>query len=327
MTLTIRPPHPQEWKWIQTHMGDGDLVERRGYTWLAVTESGIVGGIQVAPFNRSRSTWQVQWVTSETLEVGSQLLRYALETVLEARTWVLEVPTPDQDRLALYRQNGFQPLAHCTYWHLHGEALTALARSSLEAPPLSPVGQRDAYLRYQLDTVAMPPLVRQVFDRHPQDFVVPLWRTLWYRWRAWQGQARPIQNYVFEPQRQAAIGYFCLWFDPQASQPHPVDLTVHPAYTWLYPQLLAHLTRLVAPEPGLRLTCMDYQPEREACFRWAGAVPQGETLWMCRSVWHKLREAKFSFQELPGLAEVLPHLQPVPLTQRDSFGGDQNMAQ
>ncbi len=311
---------------IATPTAVGDPLEPPGQTWVAGEGGQILGAIHVVPFNRSRSTWQVKWVRSDTLEVGSQLLRYALETVLEARTWVLEIATQDRDALALYRQNGFQPLAHCTYWHLHGEALTALAQAPVEAPSLSPVGNGDAYLRYQLDTVAMPPLVRQVFDRHPEDFAQPLWRTLWHQWRAWQGQAHPLQQYVFEPQRKAAIGYFGLWFDPHASQPHPVDLTVHPAYTWLYPQLLSHLTRLVPPEPGLRLACMDYQPEREACFRWAGAVPQGETLWMSRSVWHKLREAKLNLQELPSLGEVLPHLQPVPLTPRDSFTGDQNMA-
>jgi hypothetical protein len=325
--LTIRPPYPQEWQRIPTRRGDNAPFEPAGHTWVAVEAGQQVGAIQVVPFNRSRSTWQVKWVSSRDLAVGSQLLRYALETVVEARTWVVEVSTQEVDTLALYRQNGFQPLAHCTYWHLHGEALTALAQAAVETPTLSPVGKRDAYLRYQLDTVAMPPLVRQVFDRHPEDFTVPLWRTLWQQWRRWQGRSRPIQNYVFEPQRQAAIGYFCLWFDPHAQQPHPVDLTVHPAYTWLYPQLLSHLTRLVAPEPGLRLACMDYQPEREACFQWAGAVPQGETLWLSRSVWHKLREAKVNLQELPNLAAVLPQLQPVPVTPRDSFARDQNMAQ
>jgi len=149
---------------------------------------------------------------------------------------------------------------------------------------------------------------------------VPLWRTLWQQWRRWQGRSRPIQNYVFEPQRQAAIGYFCLWFDPHAQQPHPVDLTVHPAYTWLYPQLLSHLTWFVAP-------CMDYQPEREACFRWAGAVPQGVTLWLARSVWHKLREVKVNLQELSNLAVFLPQFQLVPVTLWDLFAGEQNMAQ
>jgi hypothetical protein len=104
---------------------------------------------------------------------------------------------------------------------------------------------------------------------------------------------------VCELQRQAAMGY--LWLDSHVQQPHLVDLTAHPAYVWLYPQLLSHLTRLVVP-------CMDYQPEREACFRWASAVPQGGTLWLARSVWHKLREAKVNLQELLNLAAVLPQL-------------------
>ena len=72
---------------------------------------------------------------------------------------------------------------------------------------------------------------------------------------------------------------------------------------------------------------MDYQLEREACFRWAGVVPQGETLWLSRSVWQKLRKMQVNLQELLNLAVVLPQLQLVPVTPRDSFAGEQNMAQ
>ena len=89
----------------------------------------LMGFIQVAPFNETRSTWRVQQVLMPSAEhssalglepkmVGSQLLRHCFEAILEARTWVLEVDATEKDALALYRQNGFQPLAHLTYWSL-----------------------------------------------------------------------------------------------------------------------------------------------------------------------------------------------------------------
>ncbi len=141
----------------------------------------LKGFIHISPFNIGRSTWRVERVMvacgpgqpellTNPKGVGSQLLRYCLETVWEARTWVLEVNINEKNTLALYRQNGFQPLAQLTYWLLDSQLLHSLSQQDVELPNLLPVSNADAHLLCQLDCVSMPPLLRQVFDRNPQDF-------------------------------------------------------------------------------------------------------------------------------------------------------------
>ncbi|MGB5592644.1 MAG: GNAT family N-acetyltransferase, partial [Crocosphaera sp.] len=120
------------------------------------------GFIHISPVNIGRSTWRVERVMVASGEgqpelltnpqgVGAQLLRYCLETVWEARTWVLEVNINEKNTLALYRQNGFQPLAQLTYWLLEPELLQTLAEQNAELPNLLPVSNADAHLLYQLD--------------------------------------------------------------------------------------------------------------------------------------------------------------------------------
>ncbi|MFM5891044.1 MAG: GNAT family N-acetyltransferase, partial [Dolichospermum sp.] len=65
--------------------------------WGYIAEQGrmLLGMIQVSPFNRTRSTWRVNQVMlariGDRMGVGSQLLRHCFESILEARTWILEV--------------------------------------------------------------------------------------------------------------------------------------------------------------------------------------------------------------------------------------------
>ena len=284
-------------------------------------EQQIRGLIQVSPFNSTRSTWRVDWVLVDTNapeatltagnKVGSQLLRHCFETIWEARTWLLEVNVNEQKSLALYRQNGFQPLAQMTYWSLAPELLTQLAQQEPDLPNLLPVSNADAHLLYQLDTVSMPPLLRQVFDRHIQDFKTNVFSAALAKVKTRFEKSKVVRGYVFEPQRKAAIGYYCLELCKDSSCPHRAQLTVHPAYTWLYPKLLVQMARIVQDFPlqSLELASADYQPEREEYLEKLGADRIEHTLLMSRSVWHKLRESK----PLEGLqwSEVLKSLQPV----------------
>lgn len=227
-------------------------------------------------------------------DVTSQLLRYCLDTLWEARTWLVEVGVSDKQELALYRHHGFQPLAHVTYWAIAPDVLESLTERSITTLNLRPVSNADAGLLHQLDTVSMPPLVRQVFDRHVSDFKthlseVPL--------KGIQQLIKPketIRNYVFEPQRKAAIGYFQLDLCRDGSQPHTAELTVHPAYTWLYLELLTQMARIVQkyPKQSIQLTSSDYQTEREGYLEQVSATRIQHTLLMSRSVWHKVRETK-----------------------------------
>ncbi len=315
-----------------------------------VGKENIHGLIRVSPFNRTRTTWRVDQVALDhgaingvvapsdvvmsavdalaveateppkptvttrpfVSDVGSLLLRHCFEKIWEARTWLLEVNVNDKETLALYRQNGFQPLAQMTYWAIAATQLQELAEREPDLPNLLPVSNADAQLLYQLDTIAMPPLVRQVFDRHLADFKTSLLGSLFEAIKNWIGHTEVISAYVFESQRKAAIGYFQIRLCRDGSQPHQAQLTVHPAYTWLYPELLcqmARVTQAVAPQ-SLQLASADYHPEREEYLERLGSVRIAHTLMMSRSVWHKLREAKPATLESLQLAEVLQGLKP-----------------
>ncbi|MBW4451310.1 MAG: GNAT family N-acetyltransferase [Nostoc indistinguendum CM1-VF10] len=283
-----------------------------------IAEQGrlLLGMIQVSPFNRTRSTWRIDQVLLERgvdkQGVGSQLLRHCFESILEARTWLLEVNINDIEALALYRQNGFQRLAEMTYWEIEPELLTELAQAEPDLPNLLPVSNADAQLLYQLDTASMPPLVRQVFDRNTRDFKTSLFGALTDAVMQWVSKTEVVSGYVFEPQRKAAIGYFQVQLDRKGEVPHVATLTVHPAYTWLYPELLSQLARITQdfPQQGLQLASSDYQAEREEYLERIGAKRIEHTLVMSRSVWHKLRESKFVSLEGIQWTDMLQGLQP-----------------
>jgi hypothetical protein len=314
----------------------------------AEQDGDIQGVIRVSPFNRTRSTWRVDQVAVNTpssadpaavaqdtlaptpveaasaasephglspkpllSNIGSQLLRHCFEKVWEARTWLLEVNVSDNTALALYRQNGFQPLAHMTYWKIAPELLQEIAEREPDLPNLLPVSNADAQLLYQLDTASMPPLVRQVFDRHMVDFKTSLMGSLMEGLKNWLTHTEVVSGYVFEPQRKAAIGYFQIRLCQDGSHPHQAQLTVHPAYTWLYPELMTQMARIIQelPAQALHLVSSDYQSEREEYLERLGANRLAHTLMMSRSVWHKVRETKPVVEGLQ-LSEVLQGLKP-----------------
>lgn len=298
--------------------------------YVAEQNNQLRGIIRVSPFNRTRSTWRVDRVLVEqstqdgtTLnDLGSQLLRHCFQAIWEARTWLVEVNVNDKATLALYRQNGFQTLAHLTYWTISSETLQVLAEREPDLPNLLPVSNADASLLYQLDTQSMPSFVRQVYDRHLVDFKTSLMAAVGTGFNRWFRKVDEVSGYVFEPQRKAAIGYFRLQLCRDGSQSHTAQLTVHPAYTWLYPELLAQMARVTKEFPAqpLQLASTDYQPEREEFLEQVGATRTEHTLMMSRSVWHKIHESKFSLEALQ-LTEMLQGLQPArkPVPGRFSF--------
>jgi hypothetical protein len=312
--------------------------------YVAEQNSTLAGMIQVSPFNRTRSTWRVDQVLVDRhspndgsralpTDVGSQLLRHCFQAIWEARTWLIEVNVNDKDTMALYRQNGFQTLAHLTYWELSPELLQTIAEREPDLPNLLPVSNADATLLHQLDTVSMPPLVRQVFDRHVGDFKTGVVGSISRRLQHWLHHMEQAKGYVFESQRKAAIGYFDVQLCRDGSQPHTANLTVHPAYTWLYPELFTQMARVARelPTQSLRVASTDYQPEREEYLEQVGATRIEHSLMMSRSVWHKLRESRFSLDGLqfsevlqsfqparkpvPGRFSLLDSMRPIPQTQ------------
>jgi hypothetical protein len=260
-----------------------------------------------------------------SLDVGSRLLRHCFETIREAQYWLSETDVNDKFGLALYRHNGFQPLARATYWSIQPEQLAVLSERDPDLPNLLPMSNADAQLIYQLETVSMPPLVRQVLDYQIQDFKTTLTSNAKKRMTRWLTRQETVAAYVFEPQRKAAIGFFEIKLCRHSTAAHTARLTVHPAYTWLYPELMAQMAGVVQkfPTQALQIMSFDYQTEREEYLRQIGALEIEHTLMMSRSVWHKVREAKAGALEGLKLPDVLPGLQPTgnPLPGRFSWHG------
>lgn len=336
----LKRMQPKSWRGLLRHMSLLLPPMRSLFcAYLAESDNKIQGIIRVSPFNRTRTTWRVDQVkmvdrteptdAAETApqpqraDVGSQLLRHCFAKIWEARTWLLEVNIHDKDLLALYRQNGFQPLAQMTYWAIAPEQLQDLSEREPDLPNLLPVSNADAQLLYQLDTASMPPLVRQVFDRHVLDFKTSLFGSLMQGVKNWLTHTEVVSGYVFESQRKAAIGYFLIRLCRDGSESHQAQLTVHPAYTWLYPELLSQMARIAQEVPAqfLHLASSDYQPEREEYLERSGATRIAHTLMMSRSVWHKVREAKPVALEGLQLADVLQGLKPArkPIPSRISL--------
>lgn len=325
------------------HMFSAFVAEAEGY---------LQGMIQVTPFNQTLSTWKIDRMLVNLakgqaekrsnaqlanqsdrkertlhlgMDVGSRLLRYCFENIREAQYWISETDVNDQFGLALYRHNGFQPLAKATYWSIQPEQLAVLAERDPDLPNLLPVNNADAQLIYQLETVSMPPLVRQVLDYQIQDFKTNLAGKLKKQLTGWMSRQDTAIAYVFEPQRKTAIGYFELTLCRDGTNPHKAKLTVHPAYTWLYPELMSQMAGVVQKFPGqpLQIMSLDYQTEREEYLRQIGALEIEHTLMMSRSVWHKVRESKAGALEGLKMPDVLPGLQPTgtPMPGRFSWSG------
>ena len=289
-----------------------EAVVGEAVTDEAVVDEAVTGEAVIGEAVIDDSAIAVNTPPLPLSDIGSHLLRYCFETVWEARTWLLEVNVNDNELLALYRQNGFQPLAHITYWEIDPALLQSLAEREPDLPNLLPVSNADAQLLYQLDTMFMPPLVRQVFDRHLSDFKTSLIDSVLNGVKNWVNQLEVVSGYIFESQRKAAIGYFQIQLCRDGSRPHQAQLTVNPSYTWLYPELMSQMARITQelPAQSLQLASYDYQPEREEYLKQLGADRIAHTLMMSRSVWHKVRESRLSGFENLQLPEVLQGLKP-----------------
>ena len=319
-----------------------DSFHKDLYVYIAEKNDQIYGFIQIVPANHNRTTWKVVQILVDystslshllvgNCSIGSQLLRHCFEKIWEARTWILEVNINEKNTIGLYRENGFQPMAQITYWQCSHEILQKLAEEESSLPNLLAVTNSDSRLIYQLDCVCMPPMLRQVFDRHMEDFKSSFWQSMQQKMRGWFKKVDTVRAYVFEPQRKAAIGYFKLELCKDGTAPHQLKLLVHPTYTWLYPKLLGQISQLIAtlPAQSLIVSSTDYQPEREEYFEKSLNAQRIEhNLFMSRSVWHKLRESKTIDLSLPEVLKGLkPAHNPIPTPWTNTYWAEYNQSQ
>ncbi len=285
--------------------------------YVAQVEGKVVGLIQVSPLNATQTTWRINRLVVNpefsSQQIGILLLGWVFEYYRNARTWVIEVGIHDKETLALCREKGFQSLAEHSLWYLAPHALAQITTQESSPVQLLPMSNADAGLVCELDTATMPPIIRNIYNRHLEDFRRNYLQRLTDGIGLLLTQQERVSRYIYEPQRKVAMGAFDLHLQRAANitQPHRVTLWVHPAYTWLYGPLMHALGQICRhyTHAGLIIASADYQPEREAYLESLGATINDRTLLMSRSVWPKVRESRNPLENLT-IPDVLPRWRP-----------------
>jgi hypothetical protein len=269
--------------------------------------------------NRSGSCWQLQHLRLAASHhrrlLASSLLRAAIRQTRGASSWIANAATLDNDRLAVLREQGFQPLRTDQLWRW-SQASRPSGSSDPAAPSLGdlqlqPLSRRNALLLWQLEQAACPALLRQLLDRRVEDLL---------------DQSRSKGWLLVDPGRDQAVAAI-RWLGDHPGGGHDVELTVHPGW----PQLLGSATELLLQRMQQQLNdaavglWLRSDVQDKARLQWLqhlGAEARGERVLMARSVWHRQDHPATAALGARRLEAVLGQLQPrrqplpTPLTPR-----------
>ncbi len=241
----------------------------------------ILGLIVCRRLNRSGSSWQVEHlrlpIRSSTpaspgrREVSTALLREAIHRARSAASWFATASSLDRDRLALLREQGFQPQRTDQLWRWRP--------AEADAPPPWPAGlqlQRlhrgTAALLWHLEQATCPAQLRQLLDRSVEDLLDQSGN------RGWM---------LVDASRNEAVAAV-RWLSDRPDGGLRVELSVHPLWQHL---LGAPCERLLHTFAGsgntLWLTAEVGDRPRHQWLRALGAEPQQEMVLMARSVWRR----------------------------------------
>ena len=258
--------------------------------------------------NRSGSCWQLQHLrTSEAalgpseagrMAVEAALVREAIQRSRSAASWIATSPSCDDARLALLRQQGFQPLRRETLWRWEpSNSGKALDPDAVELPAdlqLRPLNSRTASAMWHLEQAALPAQLRQLLDRRVEDLLD-------------QSQA-PSLMLIDNSRQQAVAGVRRL---RHGSRGIPeLELSLHPGWQHLQgPALQVLLEKGAAGSEQVIVRSALIDSDRSQWFHSLGMAPEGEEVLMARSVWR--RHAPQPSQEMARKLEaVLGQLQP-----------------
>ncbi len=251
------------------------------------TADCMLGVSVVRRLNRSGSCWGVEALrvartalqrpgSLSGQEIQAGLLREALHRCSGAASWIARCDSTDTDRLALLREQGFQPLRHEVSWLWNAPAEPGPALPPPGDLQLRPLNRRTAGLMLHLEQAACPALLRQLLDRRVEDLL--------------DQSSGPSALWLDPSRQQAVAGVRRLHH--QGHGPVDVQLTVHPGWSRLHGPALEHLLiQAVASDPVVRLCSDAGDAERCAWLRSIGASLEGERLLMARSVWRRHEQA------------------------------------
>jgi len=268
----------------------------------------ILGLMVARPLNRRGSSWEVQHLrlalaaaerpgSPSRSQAASSLLREAIQQAPGAVSWIASASSLDHTRLALLRENGFQPQRTERLWRW--SIRDAAPLSPLPAPlQLRPLQRRNAPLLWHLEQATCPAPLRQVLDRRIEDL---LERSGGHGWL------------LIDPERNEAVAG-ARWIADHPGGGHQVELSVHPGWSHLLGPATEQLLRRLAPK-GDQLWLLSDTDDgaRQQWLAQLGAEEHGDVVLMARSLWRRQDSpvVRGAAQRISAVLEQLqPRLQP-----------------
>lgn len=261
-----------------------------------------LGLVLSRPLNRSGSCWQVQHLRTTRADVrhplSCDLLKAALARV-NASSWVAAAACDDRVRLAVLREQGFQPLRHDQLWCWDP---ISPPLCPAEAPgnelQLRPLNRRTAGQLWHLEQTVCAAQLRQVLDRRVEDLL---------------DQSQGQGWLLIDPSRGIAVAGL-RWLGEHAGGGHDLELSVDPGWPQLYGHwcalLLQRMVQTLGSEQPLWLRCDPDDTNRQIWLRAIQARPRSERVLMARSVWRRQPLPQTRQQASRGIEAVLAQLQP-----------------
>jgi hypothetical protein len=265
--------------------------------------------------NRSGSCWQLQQLRSGEavlaageagrMAVEGALVREAIQRSRDAASWIATCSSGDDDRLAVLRQQGFQPLRRETIWRWQpgAEPRHPKAQAAVDLPGellLRPLNRRTAPAMWQLEQAAMPAQLRQLLDRRVDDLL--------------DQSEQPSLMLIDSNRQQAVAGARRL--RPGSRGLPELELTLHPGWQHLLGQPLQTLLELSAAGAEQLIVRSDVlDGERSRWLQSLGMAPEGDEVLMARSVWrrHAPQPNQAMARKLEAmLGQLQPRQRPIP---------------
>jgi len=256
--------------------------------------------------NRAGSCWQVAHLrttsSARRQELSSDLLKAALQRTAST-SWVASSASDDCTRLAVLREQGFQPLRQDQIWCWSPGGQAAAASAAAAAGGLGelqwmPLNRRTAPLLWHLEQIVCPAQLRQILDRRSDDVLTQSHGKGWL---------------LVDPSREGAVAGV-RWLGEHPGGGHDIELTVDPHWPQLHgPATTLLLQRLCdgLAEPGaLWLRSDPYDHDRLQWLQHLGAQQRGERVLMARSLWRRQALPNIERQANRRLEAVLAQLQP-----------------
>lgn len=220
---------------------------------VAEEEGQIAGMAQMSPRNDIQTRWHIDNIAVHPDFRGRGLASQLLNDVFQyynergALRFTLEVDTHNAPAIKLYEKLGFRRYSTLYYYKLSPKKLGSF-RTRKEV--VMPVGLRerkpsDAEAIWELYQQTIPPYIRVVEDRQPEDFSLgPVQQST--EWLKKSLKRSETLHWVVEDTHRNCLAASLDIYAQLRALPHVLQLTLHPAYGDLAEPLLTYALHQLA---------------------------------------------------------------------------------